>query len=96
MKTELTLWQRILRKPLNFIIEKWFPNGAFYGNEFLEPFTHFDERKDKTGAASALFLVSKVKEHRGTGITVTLTDVFHQGENIGTWEVIVQEVEETK
>ena len=90
---DITLTQRILRRPLNYVIERWFPKGAFYGNDFLQPFADMDKRKGKTGGAAALFLVSCVRRVDAEQVTVAMKDVTLNGENIGTWIVTVQKEE---
>lgn len=87
--------QRLLRPVLNFAVEKFFPNGAFYGGQYLDSFKRADQKHDTgiTGFAAAHYLTSVARESDAGEIKVTLEGCTVSGQPAGDWEVAVKRIQ---
>lgn len=92
---KLTLAQRALRPVLNFAVERWFPDGGFWGEAYFEPFRKFDtEKKAKVGYGAAMYLIYSVHGANSSKFTVDLGGVTYNGEAMGDWRVTVEKIQE--
>lgn len=86
--------QKILRPMINLAVETFFPEGAFYGENYLR-----DLRSDsadltaKWGSvemACMMFVTTSLREQGATKATFEATDVTHEGVPMGSWKVTVE------
>ena len=91
----MRVMQKILRPVLNFLIERYFPRGAFFGNEYLTAFDGDMGLAEKWGSvemACSMLITSRVRELGGTHATFEATDIEHSGVQVGTWRLTVDRV----
>ena len=89
MVSELPVQQRMLRPIINFMVERWFPSGCFFGDDYFKTFKAIDDKKAVTGYAAALYLSQIAILSDAQEIDATMHEVTHNGEPVGTWRVRV-------
>ena len=96
--TDLTLTQRILRIPINFLVERYFPDGFFFGNGFCSVFEEAakgEEVVDSAPKAAAAFLLSYLSQRYSDEAKFEITDITLKGEPVGSWSITIsRETEE--
>lgn len=93
----MTFMQRILRPVLNFMVERYFPKGAFYGHDFFRAFeeAEIDHAPSATTAAGCLLISAMSKDYQ-TEMIITVEGITLNGEPKGDWRLIVEEIKEEK
>ena len=90
---DLSLAQRAIAPALNFLVERFFPRGIFYGKDYMKI---FDEQKwenmGPTGSA-AFFVSSNLRESNATEGEFTFKGVTSGGEPVGDWRMYVEKME---
>lgn len=86
----LTWKQKALRPVLNFLVERYFPNGAFYGGTFFDAFKEFeDEDGDgKLGQASTLWHIHLMNDLNADHLQVDISDVTLCGKYLGDFKMV--------
>lgn len=93
----LTVAQKIMRPFLNWAVETLFPNGAFYGGQYLRNFDHDAVLQDKWGTvemACAMLIVSRVRNMNAEKASFEATDITDSGVMVGSWRLTVEKIEE--
>lgn len=94
---DLTMMQRLLRKPVNWIVERFYPNGAFYGHGFISMLQSHDTAKDgKISAGVAGYLIQEVIDQGGTKSEKAVTGLNLSGIPVGDWRVTVEQIKEPR
>lgn len=91
----MTIAQRALRPVMRYIVERFFPDGAFFGRRFLRGLiTDADLVRtwSSTEMACAMFLVSRMREEGATEATFEASDVTDGGAPVGSWRMTVQKI----
>lgn len=94
----MTYTQRLMRPILNFLVERFFPNHAFFGNDYLTAFKSHPDLAIKWGStdmAVAMFLVSRLRKQGATKGTFEATEVTDNGTPVGSWRLTLEKLEET-
>ena len=87
--SELTLPQRMMRPIINFLVERFYPAGCFYGDG--DPMRTFDGNSGGTiGRAAVMVLIRKVSDSGADKLGADFDGVTVNGEPIGDWRVTVQ------
>jgi hypothetical protein len=81
----MNLLQKVLRKPVNFIVEKVFPNHAFYGKNYVEQFKQLD-KEDGIGHCVMTYLLHQADHFNATDISLSVEDVSIKEINMGDWK----------
>ena len=90
--TDLTLTQRILRIPINFLVEHYFPNGFFFGNGFCSVFEEAAKGEGVVNSApkaAAAFLLNYLSQRYSDEVKFEITDVTLRGEPVGRWSITI-------
>ena len=82
---DLTITQRALRPVVNFLVEWFFPNGAFYGKEYFDAFKKFDG--DSIGQASTLWITHTMHRMNADTLDVEIKGLKIRGEPVGDFEI---------
>ena len=88
--------QKILRPVIRKLVEKFFPRGAFYGDEFLRGLKTDTNLIGKWGSvemACALYIMTTLRKAGATTGTFEAHDVTDEGVPVGSWKVTVEKVE---
>jgi hypothetical protein len=89
--SDLTFMQRLLRRPINYAVERFFPNGCFYGDS--DPMQSFEKAGGGIAGRSATLVLIRKGVERGDGFnSVSLRGVTINGEDVGDWVVTVRRV----
>lgn len=94
---KLSLTQRALRPVLNFLVERFFPTGAFHGNHYLHSLSADTQLAEKWGSAEmacAMFITSRLRKLGATEATFKASDVTDCGVPVGSWLITVEKVQE--
>lgn len=89
---KLTLTQRALRPIINFLVETWFPTGAFYGNRYLSVFEEIDEGHGVVGYAAAQYLQATLVAANMDKLKVDMYDCTYNGVPSGDYRLVVERV----
>lgn len=92
----MKLTQRILRPVLNFLVKRYFPNRAFFGDDYLTAFDADVELKEKWGSvemACAMLITSRLRGMGATSATFEATDVEDNGVSVGSWRMSVEKID---
>jgi hypothetical protein len=93
-KVELTTAQKVARPVINFLVERFFPNGAFFYGD--GPLSHFDkldsERKSPIGSMAAMSLVRKAHEANASRMSVDIGGMTLNDTDLGDWRVTVERI----
>lgn len=92
--SKMTTSQRLLRPVVNFLVERYFPKGAFFGKEYFTIFKKWDKEKGSMGYSAALYLQSIVRENDAETMVTRLGDVIVNGENVGDWEISIRKMKD--
>lgn len=95
---KLTIAQKAIRPFLNFLVERFFPTGAFYGDRYLHSLsadTQLAEKWGSTEMACAMFITSRLRKMGATEATLEASEVTDRGVPVGSWRVTVEKVEDT-
>ena len=90
----LTWKQKALRPIVNFVVERWFPAGAFFGCEYFTTLAD-GELAEKWGSsemACAAFIMSVVRNANATEAIFTAEGVTHQGNPVGDWRLTIEKM----
>jgi hypothetical protein len=93
---KLTLTQRALRPVLNFIVERYFPSGAFFGCSFLDAFDMHDRAKGICGYSAAMYLQRIARKSNAASLSITMNEITDNGEPVGTWHLEISQIDEAK
>ena len=91
----MTFTQKILCPVINFLVERFFPNGMFVGSYYWFEVSGNVEASEKWGTpqmASAMLVVSKVRETGATKAVFEAGDMSLDGEAIGDWRLTVEKI----
>lgn len=86
------LW---LRKIINFVVEKWFPNSMFYGNNYFSAFESLDKiskQERVTGYTAAMYLQSILRKHDATEISYEMIGVEDKGVPLGDYVLTLKRI----
>lgn len=92
---KLTWKQRALRPIINFFVERYFPKGAFYGNDYLNVFND-KGMVDKWGSSSivsAMYLVGYLRDNKADSGTFKFTGMTNNGNHVGDWELTLERMD---
>lgn len=93
----LTITQKILRPILNWTVETFYPDGAFYGGDYLKTLESDNGLIEKWGSvemACAMLITSRLRKRGATSAKLEATDVTDCGEPVGSWMVTIEQVDE--
>ena len=89
-----TLIQRLLRRPVNWLVETFYPDGAFYGGNY---FTAFDQAVDpsnaavsSTSAAACGLLICNASEANADELSCTFSGHTMNGKPTGDWRITLK------
>ena len=83
--------QRILRKPINWAVEYFFPDGCFYGDS--DPMKTFERNDGETvGRAAVMVLIRHCNDNDALELKATFSGVTVKGADIGDWRVLVEKL----
>lgn len=94
---KLTCTQLMLRPILNFTVERFFPNGAFFGNDYLGTIKadkHLLQKWGSVEMACMMFVTDSLREQGATEATFTAESVTKHGAPAGSWEITVRKTGE--
>jgi hypothetical protein len=91
---KLTKAQRVARPIINFLVERYFPNGLFfYGKGPLRTFDMVDrEKKTVVGGMAALSLARHAHNSGATQLMVDAECITVNDEDIGDWRITVERI----
>jgi hypothetical protein len=87
----MTAMQKILRPVLNFLTERFFPNGCFYGQGYLDNFNYLDDERG-IGYAAVLSLSSSLFEINATDYKIDVEQLSLNGKDMGDWSLTMVQV----
>lgn len=92
---KLTKAQRMARPVINFLVERYFPNGLFfYGKGPLQAFDMVDrEKKTAIGGMAALALARHAHSSQATKLTVDAEAITVNDLDLGDWRVTVERMD---
>jgi hypothetical protein len=94
----MTLTQKALRPVLNWLVETVFPNGAFFGNDYLRNLqTDNSDLSEKWGSvemACAMFVTSYVREMGAESATFEASNITKSGVEVGSWRLTVEKIKD--
>lgn len=93
---KLTVAQKMLRPVLNYLVERFFPEGAFFGKDYLRTLQSSEEFTEKWGSvemACAMFLVSRVRDMNATNAVFEANDITDEGTPVGSWRLTAEKME---
>ena len=83
---------RALRRPLDAIIETLYPNGGFFGPDYLKAFDRANTGTSHTGeGAAAFYLISKLSLKYNQQAEFSLVNVTMRGVPQGDWSLVVRQ-----
>jgi len=93
-KVKLTKAQRLARPVINFLVERYFPNGLFfYGSGPLSAFDMVDgEKKTAIGGMAAMALARHAHNSSATKLTVDAEAITVNDDDIGDWRITVERI----
>lgn len=91
---KLTKAQRIARPVINFLVERYFPNGLFfYGSGPLLAFDKVDrEKKTAIGSMAALALARHAHNSNATKFCIEAEGLTVNNQDLGDWRVTVERI----
>jgi len=84
----MTLMQRILKTPLNWLVNTYFPKGAVYGNEYFDIFREVNQPESVLGHASVLWIIHNMHLLEATELTFELDGITINGELVGDFRIV--------
>jgi hypothetical protein len=90
---KLTLSQRLARPVINFLVERLFPSGCFYGNSYAEKFRDMDESGGVAGQTAAMYLQHIMRKAGATQITFEFDTVIFEGKEMGSFRLTLEEID---
>ena len=96
--SKLTIAQKALRPVLNFLVERYFPNGAFFGNDYMRDLDSRPDLVEKWGSfemACAMAITSRLRRAGAVHATFTASEVEDRGVPVGSWRMTVEKIEDT-
>ena len=84
-----SIMKRALRPVINWAVETFFPDGSFYGSRYADKFKDLDEGT-VPGYICASFLVHKAATQNATLLTVNISEIEKDGQDIGSWRITVE------
>jgi len=90
--TDFTLFQRIMAPALNWLVEKTFPRGAFYGREYFDIFRKYQKEDGTLAQASTLWITHAMHEQNADQMDVTINGLTISGERVGDFQITVTRV----
>lgn len=93
-RENMNFMQRMLGPVINFLVERYFPTGSFYGNSGgLRIFERQDREDDCVlGRTAALMLINRVHESGSHRLDVNVTQHTSNGILTGDWQVTIRRV----
>lgn len=88
--TRLEITQKLLGPVLNFIIERVFPKGAFYGVDYLKIFDETRWESMGPTAGAAFFIIGSIKDTNATNAKFKFSGVTFNGVNVGDWTMTIE------
>lgn len=82
----LTTVQKMLRPIINWTVERFFPNGAFYGHSFHNAFIEVN-RGSKLGQASVSWIVHNMHEMNAESVKFELNGMSINGILVGDFVI---------
>lgn len=86
--TDLSIQQKIARPVINWLVETFFPNGAFYGRTYFDAFREVqDDDGSALGQASVVWMVHNMHRLNAAHIRVEIEDMSISGEPVGDFVI---------
>jgi len=89
------LAQRLLRKPINWLVETFFPMGIFYGDALNRQFANMTAYDGKASGETAVagYLISKANEMGAEDIEIEVKNLTVRGVPSGSWRIRIEKFE---
>lgn len=86
--TDMSVQQKIARPVINWLVETFFPNGAFYGRTYFDAFREVQkEDGSPLGQASVVWLVHSMHRLNAAEVRVEIGDMSICGEPVGDFVI---------
>lgn len=100
MSNKLNWKQKVLKPIINFLVERFFPNRVFYGNDYLNVFAEYDSDGTRgkyiSCHAASMFLISHMVDLNAETLDVEMNDVSASGEDVGSFTIKIQSLRDSK
>lgn len=90
---EMTIIKRLLRKLINFLVERYFPNTFFWGNEFGSAFNKIANGQgavDTAPKAAAAYLINYLSDRYIQEGKFDFGGVSLKGRYVGNWSITIK------
>ncbi len=86
-----TYTQKIARPVINFLVERYFPNGLFFfGDGPLKAFDRIDKEGSFVGRSASIVLAKIAHDNNASSLTVEAECVSINSDDIGDWRITVE------
>lgn len=85
---KLSVTQKLLRPVINWLVETFFPSGAFYGHDFFDIFKDLEKEGYGIAQASTAFITHNMHRMNAEKVKFEIEGVTINGEPVGDFEII--------
>ena len=90
--TDLTLSQRTLRPVVNFLVERFFPQGAFFGYDLADRFKDADGHFGVVGSGAAMYLQRIMRRGGNDTMHIDMHEITDNGEPVGSYRLTLEKI----
>lgn len=92
----MTLWKKLLRRLVNLLVERYFPNSAFFGPKYLDVFQRVpwpaDEHSSMMVGSCFAYMARTATGNFADEITLTVEGLKLHGEPLGDWRYTFERI----